>query len=56
MLSEREYQVAELVAQGLTNHEISDRLFVSTRTVETHVGRVLAKLGITSRSGVARRL
>ena len=56
VLSKREYQVAELVAQGMTNQEIGDRLFVSPRTVETHVGRVLAKLGITSRSGVARRL
>ena len=56
VLSKREYQVAELVAQGLTNQEIGERLFVSPRTVETHVGRVLSKLGITSRSGVARRL
>lgn len=56
VLSQREYQVAELVAEGMTNQEIGERLFVSPRTVETHVGRVLAKLGITSRSGVARRL
>ena len=56
VLSEREREVAELVAQGLTNHEISGRLHLSTRTVETHVSRVLAKLGIASRSGVARRL
>ncbi len=56
VLSKREYQVAELVAQGLTNQEIAERLFVSPRTVETHVGRVLAKLEIASRSGVARRL
>lgn len=56
VLSERERQVAELVAQGLTNHGISARLHLSTRTVETHVSRVLAKLGITSRSGIARRL
>ena len=56
MLSQREYQVAQLVAEGMTNQEIGERLFVSPRTVETHVGRVLAKLGIASRSGVARRL
>jgi DNA-binding CsgD family transcriptional regulator/tetratricopeptide (TPR) repeat protein len=56
VLSQRERQVAELVAQGMMNQEISARLFLSTRTVETHVSRVLAKLGITSRSGVARRL
>ncbi|MGC0416017.1 helix-turn-helix transcriptional regulator [Embleya sp. AB8] len=56
VLTERESQVAEFVAQGLTNQEIGARLFLSPRTVETHVTRLLAKLGVSSRAGIARRL
>jgi DNA-binding CsgD family transcriptional regulator len=55
-LSARELQVAELVAQGLTNRAIADRLFLSPRTVETHLARVFVKLGVSTRAGVARRL
>ena len=39
--------------QGLANHEIAARLVVSPRTVETHVGNLLAKLGLSSRTEVA---
>jgi DNA-binding CsgD family transcriptional regulator len=46
-LSPRERQVAELVAQGATNQDIANALFVSPRTVEQHVARVLRKLGTT---------
>jgi DNA-binding CsgD family transcriptional regulator len=46
-LSPRERQVAELVARGATNHDIAETLFLSQRTVEQHVARMLRKLGTT---------
>jgi DNA-binding CsgD family transcriptional regulator len=52
-LSEREYQVAELVAQGLTNKEIAQQLVISRRTAESHVVHILDKLGFSSRSQIA---
>lgn len=52
-LTRREREVAELVAQGLTNRRIAGKLVVSTRTVESHVEHILAKLGLTSRTQVA---
>jgi DNA-binding NarL/FixJ family response regulator len=52
-LSNREREVAELVAAGLTNRQIAERLFLSQKTVETHITRLLTKLGITSRLAVA---
>ena len=55
-LSPREAEVAALVSEGLTNRQIASRLVVSERTVESHVQHVLAKLGVTSRSGVAARV
>ncbi len=53
-LSPAEITVAELVAQGLSNPEIADRLFLSRRTVQTHVSHILAKLGIQSRVEISR--
>lgn len=52
-LSRRGTQVAQLVAEGLTNREIGARLFISERTVESHVGTVLNTLGFTSRAQIA---
>ena len=43
-ISKREFEVLELIAAGLSNQDIADRLFVSTSTVKTHVSNVLAKL------------
>jgi predicted ATPase/DNA-binding CsgD family transcriptional regulator len=52
-LTTREREVAGLIAQGLTNRQIGGRLFIAERTVDTHVGRILAKLGCSSRAQVA---
>jgi len=48
--------VAQLAAERLTAQEIGDRLFISRRTVETHLARVYAKLGVASKPELARRL
>ncbi|WP_143169072.1 helix-turn-helix transcriptional regulator, partial [Rhodococcus koreensis] len=53
ILTRRERQVADLVAQGLTNGAIADRLVISPRTAQGHVEHVLAKLGFTSRAQIA---
>lgn len=52
-LSDREREIVELVASGKTNTEIAERLFLSPRTVERHVGNVLEKLGYRSRVELA---
>ena len=52
-LSRRELEVAELIARGLSNKEISETLVISPRTAEGHVARLLDKLGFTSRARVA---
>jgi DNA-binding CsgD family transcriptional regulator len=49
-LSDREREIADLVAEGRTNKEIGDVLFISTRTVERHLSHVFDKLGVDSRS------
>ncbi|GGM05929.1 helix-turn-helix transcriptional regulator [Micromonospora yangpuensis] len=53
-LTAREEQVAGLVGDGLTNREIARRLDVKEKTVEMHLTRVFAKLGVTNRVGVVR--
>jgi len=52
-LTDRELEVARLVAQGLTNHEIAGRLWISDKTVKAHVSHVLTKLGLKDRTQLA---
>ena len=52
-LSERELQVVGLVAEGLSNKEISSRLALSDKTVKNHISHILAKMGLTARTQVA---
>jgi len=54
-ISKREYEVLELIAAGLSNQDIADRLFVSPSTVKTHVSSVLAKLDASRRTEAIAR-
>ena len=55
-LTPTEERVAALVAEGLTNQEVAGRLFVTVRTVETNLTRIYGKLGVRSRTELARHL
>ena len=55
-LSRRELDIAQQAASGLSNADIATRCVLSVRTVESHLYRVFAKLGISSRSELARFL
>jgi two-component system, NarL family, response regulator LiaR len=52
-LTEREIEVLKLIAQGLSNQEIGDQLFIAERTAGVHVGRILAKLHLANRTQAA---
>jgi NarL family two-component system response regulator LiaR len=52
-LTERECEVARLVAQGCSNHEIGRRLVISDKTVKTHVSNILSKLNLDDRTQLA---
>lgn len=52
-LSERELEVVRLVAEGLSNKEISTRLSLSDKTVKNHISHILAKMNLTARTQVA---
>ncbi|MFD6859215.1 LuxR C-terminal-related transcriptional regulator [Rhodococcus sp. NPDC060090] len=52
-LTKREFEIARLVADGMSNRAVADKLVISPRTVDGHVERILAKLGVTSRTRIA---
>ena len=52
-LTKREWEIAELVTQGLGNREIAERLVLAKRTVDSHIEHIFAKLGFTSRAQIA---
>lgn len=54
-ISRREYEVLQLISQGLSNQEIAEKLFVSTSTVKTHVSNVLGKLDAKRRTHAVQR-
>ena len=52
-MTARELEVARLVAEGLSNRQVAQRLVLSARTVDGHVQRILGKLGVSTRTGIA---
>lgn len=55
-LTPTERRVAELVAEGMPSREVASRLFIAPRTVEGHLSRIYAKLGVRSRTELTRRM
>jgi len=53
-LTDRELEVALLASTGTSSRDIANKLFIGERTVETHLGNVYAKLGISGRLELAR--
>jgi DNA-binding CsgD family transcriptional regulator len=54
-LTRREFEVAMLVARGLTNRQVAEQLVINEKTAKNHVQRVLEKLGVNSRSQIIAR-
>ena len=55
-LTERELEIAKLVATGATNREVGNDLSLSSRTIEAHLRRIFQKTGVTSRTGLAAHM
>jgi DNA-binding NarL/FixJ family response regulator len=54
-MTERELEILDLVAKGMSNQQITQRLFLSLSTVKTHVHRIISKLGVSDRTQAAVR-
>lgn len=54
-ISQREFEVLELIAEGCTNQEIADRLFISLNTVKTHSSNLFAKLDVKRRTQAVQK-
>ncbi|MEJ0030255.1 MAG: helix-turn-helix transcriptional regulator [Bacteroidota bacterium] len=54
-ISKREHEVLELMARGLTNQEIADKLFVSVNTIKTHTANLFSKLDVKRRTQAVQR-
>jgi non-specific serine/threonine protein kinase len=52
-ITSREREIVLLVSRGLTNHQIAEELFISKRTVDSHLRKIFKKLGLDSRTQVA---
>ncbi|HEX5941686.1 MAG TPA: response regulator transcription factor, partial [Anaerolineales bacterium] len=52
-LTEREYEVLGLIARGMSNREIAEKIFISEKTVKTHVSNILGKLHLEDRTQAA---
>lgn len=55
-LTDREYDILQLIYEGRTNHQIADELFVSVNTIKTHINNLYLKLEVTSRATVLTRI
>lgn len=56
ILTRREKQIAKIASLGLTNQEIADQLFISEKTVKTHLSNIYEKFGISSRKEIASKI
>ncbi|MEQ9422951.1 MAG: response regulator transcription factor [Cyclobacteriaceae bacterium] len=54
-LSDREFEVLQLIAEGLSNQQIADQLFVSRNTIKTHISNIFAKLDVKRRTQAIQR-
>jgi DNA-binding NarL/FixJ family response regulator len=55
-LTTREIEIIKLISEGLTSHEIADKLFISPRTVETHRANLMKKVGVKNSIELVKRV